>query len=236
MGSAASVKSNEISEFNVDLRAQPPNMVPTLPQQFTLKLSAECVEICDITSKKILCDIVYTDVESWTKKTGTFSLNLAASVLKTDKAVSLSVSLPDDKAATLQKNILAKITMLMDRMATEGYTIKEFTTKLKTLLDESNNLKPSWTEILGAERKLTVFQAQDIYRHLQSQTPFDRIDSICHLYTLLLNKSMFQILVNSLDKEGERDNVLHRLNLHQDAKISREASNVTFLTISEPTV
>ena len=227
MGAAAGVQQHESSEFDVELISAPAEMTPTLPPTFILKLCAECVEILEKKTKHLLCNIIYSDIESWTKSPGHFTLNLPAAVLGTSAVAKITVALPDSQCKTLQTTILQKINLLMDRMKEEGYPIRDFATVLSTLLEDNKVLKSDWMEILGAEKKLTAFQALDVYKHLQSEYDFDRMDSICHLYSILLNKSMFQILVNALDNAEERENVLHRLNLLKSPGITRNASNIS---------
>lgn len=227
MGAAAGVQQHESSEFEVDLVSAPMEMTPTLPPSFILKLCAECVEILEKKSKHLLCNIIYTDIESWTKSPGHFTLNLPAAVLGTTTVSKITVELSDAQCKTLQTTILQKINLLMDRMKEEGYTINDFAPVLATLLEENKILKSDWIDLLGTEKKLTSFQALSVYKHLQSDYDFDRMDSICHLYSLLLNKSTFQILVNALDSAEERENVLHRLNLLKSTGLTRDASNLS---------
>lgn len=226
MGAAAGVQQNEISEFNVDLKSAPSVMTPPLPPTFKMRLSAECVDIIDRQTLKLICSIIYTDIESWVRSVGSFSLNLAPSVLQTEGQSCIAVTLPDIHAQILQKNILIKIQLLIDRMKHEGFPIKEFVTLKSTLLDSGKHLRSDWKTIIGQEKKLTAFQALEIYKHLNRESEFDRMDNICDLYLMLLNKSMFQLLINALETKEERENVMHRLNLHQD-KFAEGAINIS---------
>jgi hypothetical protein len=233
MGSAVGIvqKDADILDFNVKLTFQSDNISPKLPSTFILRLDNECVDIVEIGTDRLLCNVIYTDIDSWTTGLESFTMNLKHGT-NTVKA-KLTVGLTQGQERILAVNILSGIKKLMARMELEGYTFNIFPEILKALVDErKGELKSDWIELLGTTKKLTAFQALDIYDKLHSESEFDRMDSICHLYSLLLDNSMFQLLVNALENDTERDNVLHRLMLKRNKNIAGGAITLTVARIN----
>ena len=220
------------TEFEVKLLAVPPCVYPELPPKFVLKLSSESADIIDCNTQQLICHIIYTDIDLWTCGPNSFTLELFKEQLD-GAPILLSVGLSTADARLLSSNILRLIQDLMIRMENDGYTRKLFPDILQELIDEKAQLRCDWMDILGTEKKLTAFQALDIYRRLNSISESDRMDSICHLYSLLLDKSMFQLLVNALDNEGEIENVLQRLNLQRNPQITQSAATLVLVKENE---
>ena len=235
MGNGAGVQQQPAAVklvFTVELLAVPPCVSPELPPTFVFKLSPECVDIIDCNTQQLICNIIYTDIDSWTCGPNSFILKLFKEQLH-GAPILLSVGVSTADAKLISSNMLRLIQDLMVRMENEGYKHKLFPDVLHSLIDEKAQLRCDWMDILGTEKKLTAFQALDIYRKLNSISEFDRMDSICHLYTLLLDKSMFQLLVNALDNEGEMQNVLHRLNLQRNPQITQSSTTLRFVKTDE---
>lgn len=231
MGNGAGIAqqlSDGTSEFPTRLLTLSANIWPRLPECLVLRLSPECIDVVYAPLQKLICNIIYTDIDSWTTGPKSFLLNF-----KSPPLASLTFAMDHASSKQLASNILNAIVKLMSRMENEGYAHKQFPAVLEKLVDSSSKqLKSGWAQILGTDKKLTAFQALDIYAKLNGESEFDRMDSICHLYSLLLNKSMFQLLVNALDVEGERDNVLHRLKLQRNPIIAAEG--VVTMKLVEP--
>ena len=71
-------------------------------------------------------------------------------------------------------------------------------------------------------------QCMDLISYIAPLAPFEKFDLACLLYTRVLSKDSFQLVVNSFEDEIERDNLLHRLGLDKD-KSSNIVTNCKIL-------
>jgi hypothetical protein len=53
----------------------------------------------------------------------------------------------------------------------------------------------------------------DLVTLISPVAPFEKCDLACLLYTRILKKDSFQLVINSLEDEVERSNLIHRLGL-----------------------
>lgn len=90
--------------------------------------------------------------------------------------------------------------------------------------------QPDWKKILGTERKLTSFQILMILDRFHFEDTFEKLDVLCYLYELLLNKASFQLVMNHTSDPVERENLIHRLNLYKPTTVERSLGGVPLST------
>ena len=66
-------------------------------------------------------------------------------------------------------------------------------------------------------RAFLAKQCMDLIACIAPLAPFEKFDLACLLYTRVLSKESFQLVVNSFEDEIERSNLLHRLGLDKGA-------------------
>ena len=89
--------------------------------------------------------------------------------------------------------------------------------------DQSN-----YEEIILRYSKTRAFlakQAMDILVIVGPHSPFEKYDLACLLYTKVLNKGSFQLVVNTFEDVNDRENLIHRLKLNNKGKGFKQGEN-----------
>lgn len=73
-------------------------------------------------------------------------------------------------------------------------------------------------------RAFLAKQCMDLINLVGPLAPFEKLDFACLLYTRILNRDQFQLVVNTFEDVIERENLLHRL------QIECKQSTATFVT------
>ena len=70
-----------------------------------------------------------------------------------------------------------------------------------------------YLQYLCVSRCFLAKQAMELVQFVGPLAPFERIDLAEMLYSRILNKESFQLVVNAFEDRGERENLTHRLKL-----------------------
>lgn len=106
---------------------------------------------------------------------------------------------------------------LMIDMEMKAISREEFSALIPLIFDiDTNTLKDDWLKVIeqySSGRTFLAKQCMDLLAFIAPLAPFEKFDCACLLYTRILSKDSFQLVVNSFDDEIERGNLLHRLGL-----------------------
>ena len=119
----------------------------------------------------------------------------------------------NNQGKEIEKRIMEKAVDLMKDMQEEALTKEKFK-ELKALLKEQDPddwLRTIVQFCLG--KKLLAKQAVDLILMVGEREPFERIELALFVYEALLDKGGFQLVLNALEDQIDRENVLERLNL-----------------------
>jgi hypothetical protein len=77
-------------------------------------------------------------------------------------------------------------------------------------------LHDDWMQTItqfSASRAFLAKQAMELVQYIGPLAPFERMDLAEMLYDCILNKESFQLVINAIEDQHERDNLAHRLKL-----------------------
>lgn len=122
--------------------------------------------------------------------------------------------------AGIEAEVMLAVRRLMKDMSSRGVTDEELNTLLATLnsLTEEGNAD----QVLSMIRQLAVTRAFDIRQAVQlvqavgAISPFDQVEAAVILYSSVMNKESFPLVLGCFDDAADRDNICHRLGIAID--------------------
>mmetsp|Transcript_22998 Transcript_22998/g.22161 ORF Transcript_22998/g.22161 Transcript_22998/m.22161 type:complete len:358 (-) Transcript_22998:466-1539(-) len=121
------------------------------------------------------------------------------------------------QAMAIEEATMAAVRKLMNTIEKSGMPKIEFDSLIENLIDTSDSsVKSNWRELIleSSQRKAFMAkQAIDLVMHVTPYLPFEKFDLACLVYTRMLNKDSFQLIVNSFQDVKDRENLVYRLKL-----------------------
>jgi hypothetical protein len=193
---------------------------------------------------KPLVQFPYQSVTSWGSTKDTFHFNLWTE--NQSDLIDIASSSNNLKSSTIVLNTLKQgkkieddimnmVRKLMFEIEAKALSVIEFNSLLKLLFDESNQLRSNWKIIvneLTEIKKFTARQAVDLMNILEIRSSFEKFDVIIEIYPKLLHSESFQLVINSLEDEYDRQNLIYQLKtINKDNNISKYTDKCIMLNL-----
>ena len=224
------VQSEDSKMFLVSLAlsndSELPKSINGLSSHFFLRLGKESVDFVDKDTKLPLLNFPYQSILCWGSTLDTFRFTVETRVegelrgdgrmYKQDK-----ITVQTGLGRVIERDIMKMVRALMADMELSMVNDKDFS-ELKNLLVVDGKLEEDWLGILQsftATRSLIAKQAMELLQIIGNDNPFEKVDLACFLYSVMVNKDSFQLVVNCFEDSEERDNLIHRLKLNKSGQV-----------------
>lgn len=226
MSSAAASRSAPLC-FKVSLdyttSTLPFALTALLPKEFVLRLSYESLDLVQQDSvasssskpaSKPIIQFPYQNIICWGHSLQHFQFRVINNEKATAADADFSVVLLTSRGHEIEKNTMDTVLLLMKDMKQAFVTTKDDFGALVKELFAGDALKDNFHHTLeqfAANRSFTAKQALDLMTLVSPHAPFERIDLAIFLFSKIINKDSYQLIVNSFAHKEERDNLLTRL-------------------------
>jgi len=123
--------------------------------------------------------------------------------------------------ADIEAQVMGAVRRLMSDMAARGVADDEFATLLVTLRslgdDGAAELALATVRQMALTRAFDVRQAVQLVDAIGEVSPFDKVEAAVTLYSSVMNKESYPLVLARFDDDGDRDNICHRLGIAVDA-------------------
>lgn len=189
-----------------------------LPQKFILHINYESIDFLNTETKTAIMQFPFQNIICWGSNSKVFRFNVF-DYENTGKE-DISIILNTAYGSMIEDVTMGTVRQLMDDMEKKSISKEEFQELTSMLIDDkTNTLKEGWMKKINqfsSGRAFLAKQCMDLIAFIAPLAPFEKFDLACLLYTRVLSKDSFQLVVNSFEDEIERDNLLHRLGLDKE--------------------
>ena len=112
----------------------------------------------------------------------------------------------------MEEDIMGTVLHLMDDMKAVGVSEAEFASLLQALADDPDRLLEDVRSV-SLTKAFDAKQASTLVARVGELSPFDQLEAAVLLYDALINKHSFNLVLDVLEEDADRDNVCHRLGI-----------------------
>ena len=225
------------------LSTLPLALVALLPREFALRLAYESMDFVprgsdsssSSSSKKSnvkpIIQFPYQNIICWGHSHTHFQFRVVNNEKTCASDADFNVVLKTSLGREIEKVTMDTVLILMKAMKEAFVTTKDEFSSLTRELFSGGSLKVDFQHTLeqfSANRSFTAKQALDLMTLVSPHAPFERIDTAIFLFSKIINKDSYQLIVNSFEHRDERDNLLARL--RNDKLRERSAADVALLS------
>lgn len=197
-----------------------------LHSSFILRISYESLDFLQQSNGRPLVQFPFQNILSWGSSSTLFKFNLldfdSQGTRKTDVVIILSTT----EGRDIEDKTMSTVRKLMADMKSKTVTDSEYLQLLSLILDEQRlHLHEGWLQVIAqfsVGRTFLAKQCVDLMLIIGPIAPFEKTDLAFLLYTRLLNKDSFQMVVNVFDSKEERENLLHSLGRGKGMESTKE--------------
>lgn len=221
-------------EFTVHLNRWPGCNI-ALPDSFIIRLASESLDFVSSENRLPLIQFPYQNIICWGQSSHSFQFKIfdltKANPQERDNGVLIELR-------TTQGKLIADTTMsivrnLMATMENKAITKEEFHGLLGSVFHPDGNLQETWMETVNqftsGGRQFLAKQGMELLLRVGDQAQFDKVELACLIYERMVNKSSFQLIINTFEDPVERDNLIHRIKSMGKQAGSALVSNCTIL-------
>lgn len=219
-GNSQVSSSSLYPSFEVSLGFWPGNHIP-LPEKFKLKISYESLDFVRYDTELPMIQFPFQNIICWGSSLQNFQFKIfdleKSSHERRDTGILISLKTLQGRA--IEEATMSNVQKLMVDINQRAITKEEFQQLLQTIFD-GETLKENWLTILNqftlTGKLFLAKQGMELLQRVGEQAPFEKFDLACFIYERMINKNSVQLLINTFEDPQERDNLIHRLQLHKD--------------------
>jgi hypothetical protein len=221
-------------EFTVHLHRWPGCLI-TLPDSFVVRLSSESLDFVSLENRLPLVQFPYQNIICWGQSNRSFQFKIFDLTKENPQERDNGVLI---ELRTAQGKVIADTTMsivrkLMATMDSKSITKEEFLGLMGSVFHPDGTLQENWMETINqftsGGRQFLAKQGMELLLRVGDQAPFDKVELACLIYERMVNKSSFQLIINTFEDPVERDNLIHRVKGMSKQAGSGLVSNCTIL-------
>lgn len=192
-----------------------------LPDNFVLHITKESLdfEIDDTDGKGIGTKIIqfpYQIIISWGHSFKNFQFKIFNLKKYEDgRDSTILISLTTREGKSIEDATMATVKALMSDMEIRAISKEEFDLLVSEIFDTKEQLTENWLQIVdqftSAGRLLLAKQGIDLLNKVSDLAPFEKVDLAVLLYTRIINKESYQLIINTFPDPQERGNLIQRL-------------------------
>lgn len=150
----------------------------------------------------------YHEILSWGHNTDSFQFRVHKEAMGT----LITVVLGTREGDAMEEDIMGTVLHLMDDMKAVGVSEAEFASLLQALADDPDRLLEDVRSV-SLTKAFDAKQASTLVARVGELSPFDQLEAAVLLYDALINKHSFNLVLDVLEEDADRDNVCHRLGI-----------------------
>jgi len=197
----------------------------SLPPAFSLRINYESLDFVDQHGKPIM-QFPFQNILSWGSSSSIFKFNL----LDFDKGKKeFAIVLLTSQGREIEVKTMATVRRLMVDMESKTISNDEYLHLISNIFDPNHlELEEGWLATISQfsiGRAFLAKQCMDLMLMIGPIAPFDKTDLACLLFTRILNKESFQLVVNTFDNREDKENLLHFLGNKKGSKGTDSCKN-----------
>ena len=213
--------------FVVSLGFWPSNLPEiSLPESFKLRISYESLDFIYIDNSHPIIQFPFQNIICWGSSAQNFQFkvfNYEKVEVGDKKENGILISLRTTQGRMIEEATMATVQKLMIDINSRAISKQEFNTLIQSIFQEDNEqLQEDWlstiVQFTSTGRLFLARQGMDLLLRVGPLVPFEKFDLACLIYEKMIDKSSFQLIINTFDDEHERENLIHRLKLNKSRK------------------